>query len=74
LIVIASSVRGDGSRERARPARHNLRASYLQVKPRKNKEKGLDFLGFPWPNRGFSMGYREKNKKNLAALNSRVGL
>ena len=30
-----------------------------QIKPRKSKEKGLDLLGFLWPNRGFSMGYSE---------------
>jgi hypothetical protein len=39
-----------------------------------HKEKGLDFLGFLWPNLGFSMGYGEKNKKNLATLNSPTGL
>jgi hypothetical protein len=36
----------------------------MQDNPNKNKEKSLDFLGFVWPNRGFSMGYKEKNKKN----------
>jgi hypothetical protein len=30
-----------------------------QINPRKSKEKGLDFLGFLWPNRDFSMGYGE---------------
>jgi hypothetical protein len=30
-----------------------------QENPNKNKEKGLDFLVFPWPNRGFSKGYGE---------------
>jgi hypothetical protein len=27
--------------------------------PRNSKEKGLDFLGFLWPKRDFSMGYSE---------------
>jgi hypothetical protein len=28
----------------------------IQGNPRKSKEKGLDFLGFLWPNLAFSMG------------------
>src|ERR1700674_4919213 len=38
---------------------YNFRASAVQVNPRKNKEKSLDFLAFLWPIRGFSKGYRE---------------
>jgi hypothetical protein len=30
-----------------------------QTKPNKSKEKGLDFLGFLWPNWDFSKGYGE---------------
>jgi hypothetical protein len=39
--------------------RLNLRASWVQVKPRKTKEKSLHFLGFSRPNRDFSEGYGE---------------
>jgi hypothetical protein len=52
----------------------NPRASWLQVNPRKTKEKGLDFLGFPWPNWDFSTGYGGKIKKILRQLNSLVRL
>jgi hypothetical protein len=31
----------------------------MQAKPNKTKQKRLHFLGIPWPNRGFSMGYGE---------------
>jgi hypothetical protein len=34
-----------------------------QGKPNKSKENRLDFLGFLWPIRGFSKGYRESNLK-----------
>jgi hypothetical protein len=37
----------------------NLRASWMQGKPRKTKEKALHSLGFPWSNRDFSKGYGE---------------
>jgi hypothetical protein len=30
-----------------------------QGKPSNTKEISLDFLVFPWPNRGFSTGYGE---------------
>jgi hypothetical protein len=43
----------------------------MQENPNKSKEKSLDFLEFPWPIRGFSMGYDGKNKKNSLRLNSR---
>jgi hypothetical protein len=39
--------------------RLNLRASWVQRKPRKTKEKSLHFLGFSWPNWDFSKGYGE---------------
>jgi hypothetical protein len=31
----------------------------MQANANKTKEKGLDFLGFLWPNSDFSMGYSE---------------
>jgi hypothetical protein len=34
-------------------------AKTIQAKPNKTKQKSLDFLGFLWPNRAFSMGYGE---------------
>jgi hypothetical protein len=34
-------------------------AKLIQAKPNKTKQKSLDFLGFFWPIRGFSMGYGE---------------
>jgi hypothetical protein len=34
-------------------------AKSMQAKPRKSKQKGLHFLGFPWWNLDFSMGYGE---------------
>jgi hypothetical protein len=34
-------------------------AKFIQAKPNKTKQKSFDFLGFPWPNRDFSMGYGE---------------
>jgi hypothetical protein len=38
------------------------------------KENSLHFLGFPWSNQDFSMGYSEKNRKNFRPPNSRLGL
>jgi hypothetical protein len=35
----------------------------VQANPNKTKENCLDFLGFIRPNRDFSMGYEQKNKK-----------
>jgi hypothetical protein len=43
------------------------RANSLQAKPNKTKQNCLDFLGFIRPNRDFSMGYEQKNKKNRLA-------
>jgi hypothetical protein len=37
----------------------NLRASFVQGKPRKTKENSLHFLAFPWPNWDFSKGCGE---------------
>ena len=34
-------------------------ANLIQAKPNKTKQKSLDFLGFLWSNRDFSMGYGE---------------
>jgi hypothetical protein len=34
-------------------------AKKKQENPNKTKEKSLDFLVFPWPNRSFSKGYGE---------------
>jgi hypothetical protein len=39
----------------------------MQGNPNKSKEKSLDFLGFFWPIRGFSIGYGESKQKNLLA-------
>jgi hypothetical protein len=48
-------IRAEGAIGQAafRPAKQN------QINPRKTKEKGLDFLGFLWPNWDFSKGYGE---------------
>jgi hypothetical protein len=56
------------------PGKYNPRASSVQVNPNQTKEKSLHVLGFLWPNRDFSMGYKQKNKKILPRLNSRAGL
>ena len=40
-------------------AKYNLMAKPVQINPRKTKEKGLDFLGFLWPNRDFSTRYSD---------------
>jgi hypothetical protein len=40
----------------------------MQIIQGKTKEKGLDFLGFLWPNPAFSMGYGESKQKNLFPL------
>ena len=40
----------------------------MQGNPRKTKEKSLDFLGFLWSNRDFSMGYDESKQKNRRTL------
>jgi hypothetical protein len=45
----------------------NQRANFVQANPNKTKQKSLDFLGFIRPNRDFSMGYEQKNKKNRLA-------
>jgi hypothetical protein len=37
----------------------------MQINPNKSKENSLDFLGFLWPNWGFSMGYGESKYKNF---------
>ena len=58
----------------AGPEGYNLKATSFQTNPNKNKENSLDFVGFLSPNRGFSKGYRRKNKKNRLVLNSPSGL
>jgi hypothetical protein len=45
----------------------NQSASSAQTNPNKTKQKSLDLLGFIRPNRGFSKGYKRKNKKNRLA-------
>jgi hypothetical protein len=45
----------------------NQGANSVQINPNKTKQKSLDFLGFIRPNRGFSKGYEQKNKKNRLA-------
>jgi hypothetical protein len=42
----------------------------MQGNANKTKQKGLHFLLFPWPNRDFSKGCEQKNKKILRALHS----
>jgi hypothetical protein len=42
----------------------NQSANSFQTNPNKTKQNCLDFLGFIRPNRGFSKGYKQKNKKN----------
>jgi hypothetical protein len=39
----------------------------MQGKPKKTKQKGLEFLVFPWPNLDFSIGY-SKSKEKIAQL------
>jgi hypothetical protein len=41
-------------------------AKLIQAKPNKTKQKSLRFLGFLWPNWGFSMGYGESKEKSLS--------
>jgi hypothetical protein len=55
-------------RRRAVEPRFNRRANSFQINPNKTKQKSLDFLGLIGPNRDFSMGYEQKNKKNRLAL------
>jgi hypothetical protein len=45
----------------------NSAASSVQANPNKTKQNCLDFLGFIRPNRDFSKGYEQKNKKNRLA-------
>jgi hypothetical protein len=45
----------------------NQSGNSAQANPNKTKQKSLDFLGFIRPNRDFSMGYGQKNKKNRLA-------
>jgi hypothetical protein len=52
----------------------NRKASSLQGNARETKEKRLDFLAAPWPNRDFSKGCEGKNEKIALALNSRLRL
>jgi hypothetical protein len=37
----------------------------MQANPKESKEKGLDFLGFLWWNRDFSMGYGGSKQKTF---------
>jgi hypothetical protein len=46
-------------------AEDNSGESSIQANPNKSKQNCLDFLGFRWPNWGYSMGYAQKNKKLL---------
>jgi hypothetical protein len=45
----------------------NHSANSPQANPNKTKQKSLDFLGFIRPNRDFSKGCEQKNKKNRIA-------
>jgi hypothetical protein len=63
------TVFGASDPKRSAPSlEYNFRSSDLQANPNKTKQKSLDFLGFLWPNRDFSEGYGEKNKKVAACL------
>jgi hypothetical protein len=42
----------------------------MQGKPNKTKENCLDFLGFLWPNRDFSMCYSKSKIKNSFRISS----
>jgi hypothetical protein len=44
----------------------------IQTNPSKTKQKSLDLLGFIRLNRGFSMGYEQKNKKKSSRVSSCV--
>jgi hypothetical protein len=44
----------------------------MQGKPKKTKQKGLEFLVFPWPNLDFSMGYSESKEKIRPTLGKPV--
>jgi hypothetical protein len=60
------SLYADGAWRGRRPGRSggfNQSGNSLQANPNKSKQKSLDFLGFIRPNRDFSMGYEQKNKK-----------
>jgi hypothetical protein len=50
-----------------RGPRFNQGANSFQIIPNKTKQISLDFLGFIRPNRDFSKGYGQKNKKNRLA-------
>jgi hypothetical protein len=58
-LAAAEPAARDGRGQALERLPFNLRASWMQEKARKTKEKSLDFLGFPWPNRDFSKGYGE---------------
>jgi hypothetical protein len=45
--------------EARRSSRPPSLSKEIQANPNKSKENSLDFLGFLWWNRGFSMGYGE---------------
>jgi hypothetical protein len=50
-IAIALIVRGSYNSKRGRArlgGKYNLAANSVQTKPNKTKQKGLDFLVFPW--------------------------
>jgi hypothetical protein len=65
-MAIAAARAGlcSGSGKATRGSRKcNLKARSVQANPNKTKQKSLDLLGFIRPNRDFSMGYEQKNKK-----------
>jgi hypothetical protein len=52
--------------------KYNYRASFVQGNARKTKENSLDFLGFLWSNRDFSMGYAESKSKKSPHAETRL--
>jgi hypothetical protein len=67
-------LKGCGSRQGKNTTAARVQRKKMQRNANKNKQNHFYFLLFSWPNRGFSKGYRGKNKKILLALNSRPGL
>jgi hypothetical protein len=69
IALRAAAESAGSSRRPNQPAggKYNLRANSIQINPSKTKQNYLVLLGFIRPNRDFSMGYGEKNKKNRLA-------
>jgi hypothetical protein len=58
--ALDSRLRGNDKTARASIlVKYNLMAKPVQINPRKTKEIQAKKLGFPWPNRDFSMPYSD---------------